>query len=114
MKPNVSGALKAWEESYTVKTVSITTVDFVETEVVTGRSQRCVIQPADPEKLNPDTINWSLEYIVVHSQSAIEIDELIEYKGRDFRVSTRGAWGDYGFFKVVAEETKRPLKEVTG
>ena len=113
MKPNLSGALKAWEVPYTIKTVSVTTVDFVETEVVTGRTQQCVIQPADPEKINPDTVDWSLEYILVHSRSAIGIDELIEYDGRDFRVSTRGAWGAYGFWRVIAEETNRPPKEVT-
>ncbi len=114
MKPNLSRAIRAWQESYTIKTVTTTTVDFVETEAVIGRSQRCVIQPADPEKINIDTINWSLEYIIVHSPQAIDIDELIEYKGKDFLVSTRGAWGDYGFFRVIAEETKRPVKEVTG
>ncbi len=110
---DVSDALTEWEQPTTIKTVTTTTVDFEPVEVVTDRAQDCVIQVAEKEKLNLDTINWSLEYIMVHSKSAIEIDELIEDDGKDFKVVQKGAWRGYGYYEVVAEETKRPLVEVT-
>lgn len=113
MLPDMSDVLTEWETPQLIKTVTNTTVDFEPVEVVTGRTQNCVVQVADKEKLNLDTINWSLEYLMVHSKSDIEIDELIEYKGRDFIVVQRGPWNDYGYTEVIAEETKRTLVEVT-
>lgn len=111
--PDMSDVLTAWEQPALIKTVTETTVDFEPVEAVTGRTQNCVIQVADKEDLQLDTINWSLEYLMVHSKAGIEMGELIEYKDRDFKVVSRGPWQDYGYTEVVAEETKRPLVEVT-
>lgn len=113
MLPNMSDVLTVWESPATIKTVTKATVNFVETNTVAGRTQNCVIQVADKEKLNLDTINWSLEYITVHSKLNIEIGELIEYKARDFIVISRAPWDDYGYSEVIAEETKSPLVAVT-
>ena len=110
---DVSDALTEWERPTVIKTVTESTVDFQPVTVVTGRSQLCVVQVADKEKLNPATIDWSLEYIMVHSRQGIEKDELIEHDGRDYKVTDRGPWRGYGYTEVVAAETKRPLVEVT-
>lgn len=110
---DVSDALEEWERPTLIKTVTTTTVDFVEAEVVAGRTQDCVVQVAQKEQLNPDTINWSLEYLMVHSRSALEVDELIEYDGRDYIITEKGPWRGYGYYEVVAVETKRPVVEVT-
>ena len=109
---DISDALTEWERPTVIKTVTETTEDFQPVTVVTGRSQPCVIQVAEKEKLNPATIDWSLEYILIHSRSGIEIDELIEYEGMDYIVTDRGPWRGYGYVEVVAAETKRPLVEV--
>ncbi len=114
MIPNVSGTLRAWERSVLIKTITTTSVDFVETEVVTGRTQLCVVQVADKAQLNPETIDWNLEYLMVHSRSNIDLDELIEFQGKDYLVKSKGPWAGYGYTEVIAEETNRPLKEVTG
>ena len=110
---DVSDTLTEWERPTVIKTVTETTVDFQPVEAVTGRTQNCVIQVAEKEKLNPATIDWSLEYIMVHSRQGIEIDELIEYEGMDYIVIERGPWRGYGYTEVVAVETKRPLIMVT-
>ena len=110
---DVSDALTEWERPVLVKTVTKTTVDFEPVETVAGRTQDCVIQVAEKEQINPDTIDWSLEYLMVHSKSAIEIDALIEYDGRDYIVTQKGPWRGYGYYEVVAVETKRPVVEVT-
>jgi hypothetical protein len=107
--PNMGDVLTSFERRVKIKTITKSTVDFVDTEVVTPRFQQCVVQVADKEKLNSETIDWSLEYIMVHSKKDIEVGELIEYKGRDFKVVPRAPWSDYGYIEVIAEETKRPL-----
>ena len=86
---DVSDTLTEWERPTVIKTVTETTVDFQPVEAVTGRTQNCVIQVAEKEKLNPATIDWSLEYILIHSRSGIEMDELIEHDGRDYKVTDR-------------------------
>jgi hypothetical protein len=105
----MSSALRRWERLVPIKTVTKTTMNFVETEVVTIRNQLCVVQVADKEKLNPATIDWSLEYIMVHSSVPVLIGEYVEFSGMDYKVINRGAWRGYGFDDVIAEETKRPL-----
>ena len=78
---DVSDALTEWERPTVIKTVTETTEDFRPVETVTSRTQNCVVQVADKEKINPGTIDWSLEYLMIHSRSGIEIDELIEHTG---------------------------------
>ena len=106
---DVSDALTDWEQPTVIKSVTESTVDFQPVTVVTVRSQLCVVQVANKEKINPGTIDWSLEYIMVHSRQGIEMDELIENDGRDYKVTDRGPWRGYGYTEVVAAETKRPL-----
>ena len=110
---DMSDVLTEWERPRTIKTITVETVDFEPVETVTARTQNCVIQVAEKEKLNPDTIDWNKEYLMVHSRANIAMDELIEFDGRDFRAIERGPWQGYGFTEVVAEETKEPLKEPT-
>jgi len=110
---DVSDALTDWERPTIIKTVTESTVDFQPVTVVTGRSQLCVVQVANKEKINPGTIDWSLEYFLIHSRSGIEMDELIEHDGRDYKVTDRGPWRGYGYVEVVAAETKRPSVVVT-
>jgi len=110
---DVSDALTEWERPTVIKTVTESTVDFEPATVVTGRSQLCVVQVADKEKINPGTIDWSLEYILIHSRSGIEMDELIEHDGRDYKVTDRGPWRGYGYTESIAVETKRPMVMVT-
>lgn len=110
---DMSDTLTEWERAYKIKTVSTQTIDFVPVETVTARTQKCVVQVAEKEKLNPDTIDWSKEYLMIHSKENIAMDELIEYYGADYKVISRGPWRGYGYTEVVAEETKKPLKVET-
>lgn len=110
--PNVAEVLTEWAVPTLIKTVTQTTVDFEPVTAITGRTQDCVIQVAEKERLNPDTIDWSKEYLMVHSAAGIVIDEYVEYQGRDYKVVDRNPYGDYGYTEVVAEETKEPLLEV--
>lgn len=109
MLPDMYDALIEWERQVTIKTVTRQTVDFVEQDIISGRTQNCVVQVAQKEKLNPEQIDWSLEYIMVHSGQGIGIGEFVEFEGKDYKVIDRGFWSGYGYTEVTGEETKRPL-----
>lgn len=110
---DVSDALNGLLQTVRIKTVTRTTTDFEPTNTVTGRDQQCVVQVAEKENVNPDTLDWSKEYIMVHSPQSIEIDELIEHDSKDFIVTQKGPWRGYGYFEVVAVETKEPVVQET-
>lgn len=114
MLPDMSDVLTEWSQAVKLKTVSVTTVDFVGTEIITAADIMAVVQPADPEKLKVEQIDFSLEYIQVHSVSPMAIGQYIEWNGRDFKlVPFRKGYGQYGYVEVVGEETKLPLLVVT-
>lgn len=114
MLPDMSDVLTEWLQPVKLKTVTTTSVDFVETEVVTVADIMAVVQPADPEKLQVDQIDYSLEYIQIHSVTAMAIGQYVEWDGRDFKlVPFRKGYGQYGYVEVVGEETNLPLLVAT-
>lgn len=114
MLPDMSDVLTEWSQPVKLKTVTTTSVDFVETQAVLVFDIMAVVQPADPEKLQVDQIDYSLEYIQVHSVSPMAIGQYIEWDGRDFKlVPFRKGYGQYGYVEVVGEETKLPLLVAT-
>ena len=113
MLPDVSEAFDDWLSDYSLKTVTRTTVDFVESVVVTARTLPAVVQVAQKEKLNTDAIDWSKRYLLVHSPDPIENGEYLEYGGEDYKIIDNGDWQAYGFTEAVAEQTKQALLVVT-
>lgn len=107
---DVSDALTDWLRPVTVKTVTKTTVDFELTEVVTPRAQQCMVQVARPEELVKRDLDVTLRHILVHSESDINMGELVEFKGLDYRVIQASEWDGYGYVEVAAVETKEPLR----
>lgn len=114
MLPDMSDVLTEWSQPVKLKTVTETTVDFVPARTVVAANILAVVQPADPEKLQVDQIDYSLEYIQVHSVTPMAIGQYIEWNGRDFKlVPFRKGYGQYGYVEVVGEETKLPLLVAT-
>ncbi len=109
MLPDMSDTLTEWEQPVILKTRTVTTVDFNPTEVITATSIMSVVQVAEKEKLNIDSLDWSKSYKWFHSKVDIDIDQFIEYKNADFKIVGREDFSDYGYFAVVGEETKLPL-----
>ena len=107
---DVSDALDEWLRPILIKTVAKTTVDFEEAEIVIGRTQDCMVQVAQPEQLIKMQLDISLRHIRVHSKSDINMKELVEFEGKDFRVITPSQWSGYGYVDVMAVETKEPLR----
>lgn len=114
MLPDMSDVLTEWLQTVKLKTVTETTVDFVPTKTVSVVDILAVVQPADPEKLQVDQIDFSLEYIQIHSVTPMAINQYIEWDGRDFKlVPFRKGYGQYGYVEVVGEETRLPLLVAT-
>ena len=113
MLPDVSDALDGWLSDYTIKTVTKTTVDFVEDNTVAGRTVEAMVQVAEKEKLNPAQIDWSKKYLLVHSPEQINVGEYIESGGEDYKIIEPGDWQAYGYTEAVAEQTKQTLLVVT-
>jgi len=111
MLPDMSDVLTEWSQPIKLKTVTETTVDFVPTTTIVVENIVAVVQPADPEKLKVEQIDFSLEYIQIHSVSAMAIGQYVEWDGRDFKlVPFRKGYGQYGYTEAVGEETKlQPL-----
>ena len=115
MLPDMSDTLLEWEQTVSLKTLSTSTVDFVETVAVVVTSIQAVVQPADKTKINIGSLNWSKKYILIHKRGGgIEMNNFIEYKGRDYKViGPNGDYEDYGFIEMVGEETKKTLLVAT-
>lgn len=114
--PNLSGPVRRWQSPRVLKRVDkVKDNNFTETEVVTVIPNfQAMIQVADKEQLNPASIDWSREYLWIHSLQDLPLGYFIEYKGKDYKlVKGGGGWSDYGYCEVVGEETKLPLKVVT-
>ena len=111
----MSDVLTSWSQFVNLKTVTKTSIDFVETEVVTANKIRAVVQPADKTKLQLDSLDWSKEYVLIHKKgTGIDIGQYIEWDGRDFKIiGPNGNYKNYGFIEVVGEETKKPLLVAT-
>lgn len=115
MLPDMSDTLIEWERAIKLKVVSKTTVDFIETTIVTETPIRAVVQPADKTTLKIDSLDWSKEYVLIHKRgTGIEIDNFIEWDGRDFKIiGPNGNYNGYGFIEVVGEETNTALLVAT-
>jgi hypothetical protein len=110
----MSAVLTEWSQPVVLKTRTETTIDFVPAVIITGSDIMAVVQPADPERLKVDQIDFSLEYIQIHSVSPMAIGQYVQWDGRDFKlVPFRKGYGQYGYTEAVGEETKLPLLVVT-
>lgn len=110
MLPDMSDVLTEWSQPVVLKTRTETTIDFVSTVIIAAQGIMAVVQPADPEKLQVEQIDYSLEYIQIHSVSPMAIGQYVEWMGRDYKlVPFRKGYGQYGYTEVVGEETKLPL-----
>ena len=107
--PDMSDILDEWAQPIILKTVTITSVDFEETETVDKQGIGAVVQPAEKDKINVENLDWSLAYYTIHSKSTIVEGQYFEYMGKDYKIISVLPYGDYGYYEAVGEETKRAL-----
>ncbi len=104
--PQMGNVLTAFEQTVILKSIVQTVVDHRPVDTPTPNPIQAVVQVAQKEKLQIEIINWSLQYLMVHSKATISMNDLIEYKGKDFKIVDLGDYDDYGFREAIAEEVK--------
>lgn len=109
MMPDVSDALLDWVSPYELKTVTRSTVDFVESTSVARSTINAMIQPADPTRLTAAQIDWSLKYISIHSIDAVVVGQFVEYGGEDYKIISATDWSAYGYTRAIGEQTRRAV-----
>jgi len=106
MLPDMADVLDEFSQSITLIRVSQDIVDFRPVNNETDVPVDAVIQPANKEKVNPNIIDWSLDYLQVHSCQEILIGDRLEYCGRKYKAVEIGPYQDYGFSEAIFEEIK--------
>lgn len=106
MLPNMSGVLDAFAQAITLKTIVQTVANFRPVDTPTTTTIMAVVQPANKEKISPALVDFSLDYILVHSKSAIGIGDFVVYKGATYKAIELGPYADYGFYEAICEESK--------
>jgi len=109
MLPNVANALASWTKPIIVKTVTKSTVNFIESDTVTPRTVEAVVQPAQKEHLSALNIDFSLRYIIVHASAPLFVGEFVEVNGEDYKIIDDGDYQSFGFTEAIAEQTKKAL-----
>lgn len=101
---DMSDALDGLTQPTTYKQITTTTVDFVPVETVTEITIDAVVQPAKLADLQVEQIDYSKQYLQVHSTSPLTINDFIVWRGKDHKIIQLGPYQDYGFYEGVAEE----------
>lgn len=110
MIPDMSDVLEEFEQTVKLKTVTETKSDFVRSQSVSISNIEAVVQVADKEQLQIDSIDWSKMHILVHSSSSLSEGQFIEWQGKDFKLTRGGGnWSDYGYYEFIGAETLKPL-----
>lgn len=103
---DVSDALGDFEQTVTFTERRNFTVDFEEYEECTDVLIPAVIQPAQKESLNIANVDWSKEYIMIHSTQPLKINYFVTWNNKDFKIVDLGNYKDYCFYEAIGEEVK--------
>ncbi len=89
-----------------VTTVEKFTIDFEPQETKTVRNIPVAIQPADPEELKIDGVDWSKAYIWAYSQKELKINEEVEFCGDLYKIIKVTNAKLYNYYKAIGEQVK--------
>jgi len=103
---DMSDALSDFTQDVTFTDNSTFTVDFEEFENCTDVTIPAVIQPAQKEDLNISNVDWSKQYILIHSTQPLKINYFITWNNTQFKIINLGNYTDYCYFEAVGEEVK--------
>ena len=106
--PNMSRTVKRFSVPVPVKLlkIAISIVNHKPYYTAIENTIKVVKQPAQKEKLNKDKIDYSLNYIQVHSLDNIYIDDIIEFNNKRYRAIEYANYCEYGYYEVIMEEHK--------
>ncbi len=103
---DVSDVINDFKQSIIYRVATTTTVNFQPTETITDTDIYAMVQVAQKENLNIEAIDWSKQYLQIHSSDPLEVGQKIVYKSKEFKIIDLNDYSDYGYYEVTAEETK--------
>lgn len=109
MLPNVAPAVKRFEQTVTLRTVVVTTVDFVEMTTNTDVEIEAVIEVAKPDEILVDQVDRNISHIKVYARFTFDVGQFIIYKNKHFKIIQVSDWIDYGYSRCIASENKNAV-----
>lgn len=106
MLPQLGFVVEMYAVPVTVRSVVQDVVDHKPVETFTDIEVTATAQPASHESLTIGDIDFSLQYLQVHSQSELEIGYRVIFQGKSFKIVNLGDYNLYGYYTSVAEEMK--------
>ena len=103
---DVSDFLGCWSRPITLKVFRNFKVDFEDFEECTETTMQAVVQLARPEELKIEGVDYSKRYILIHSESAINVNNRVNFDLLDFIIISKSDYDGYGYFEAIGEEIK--------
>ncbi len=106
MLPNMSDVLDGFAQPLTLIEVTQEVVDYKPVNVENINEIQAVVQPADPDKIKSDKVDYSKKYIQVHTVETLKNIYICVYQGLRYKAFSIKPYSDYGYFEAIFEETK--------
>lgn len=104
---DMGDALEGLTQPVEYYSVTQTIVDYKPAEQLTlVDGFEAVVQPAERQRLDPDTYDFSLRHKLLHSRQPMATGDQIVHAGITYRAPEDADYSDYGFYEAVFEETK--------
>ena len=111
--PKMGKVLKRFEQPISIVTVVQTIVGVKPVETKTKHNIKAVVQVASNEVLKVYGIDYSQGLYQVHIRTELlnqlninlkTIDEMTDYKNRNFKIKDTRDFNEYGYFEFICEE----------
>jgi hypothetical protein len=105
--PNVADVLADFTEMVILKKVTqIINSNFLPENVESTEAIHAVVQSANSQTLKIEPIDYSLEYIQVHSVYDMDINDIIIWNNKSYKLISFVNQSNRGFYEVIGEEIK--------
>ncbi len=76
------------------------------TDISNEREIMCSIQPAHPEDIHIQDVNFELDCKLIYTKDSLSRGEYCEIENQNYFIIQNDLWNQYGFNEVVAELVK--------
>jgi hypothetical protein len=106
MLPNMANTVQRFERPVTLHTITQANVNFRPVNTPVDSAETAVVQPANKDKINPDIIDWSLDYKQMHSRFSVKLIDQVTVDGVKYKIVESGNYNAYGYYESLLEEIK--------
>lgn len=108
LQPNLSQCIDLFAQKLVIKNRVQTVVNHRPSYIDTEKTINATVQVARPDELKIDTVDFSLKYLYVHApiSSNLKINDLCEYKNKNYKCINLDPDNDYGYVECLFEEVK--------